>query len=182
MGQQDVLEVLRRTTLFARFNEEQLEVVPKVGRTRTYQPGDVIVRAGSEGAESMWVLLEGEVEIRVGGEPVGVFGPGKHFGELALLTDAPRSADVVAIGDVRALEFSRAHLRGLIHSDPEVAFAVLGELATRLRDLTELTAEMIEASPEAERIAHARGVARQPDEGPRHLGPIEYALRRLPEV
>lgn len=177
MSDERILEVLRGTTLFARFNEEQLEVVPKVGRTREYDPDDVIVTAGAEGADSMWLVLEGEVEVHAGGEPIGTLGVGKHFGELALLTDSPRSADVVAVGPVRALEFSRSHLRGLVASDPEVAFAILAELGFRLRQLTELVGEMIEASPQAEAIARERGVTSRDDRGPAQLASIDHPLR-----
>jgi CRP-like cAMP-binding protein len=177
MTDEGVLDILRRTTLFARFNEEQLEVVPKVGRSRAYEAGDVIVRQGDERAESMWVVLEGEIEVRAGGEPIGTLGPGGHFGELALLADAPRSADVIAVGHVEALEFARSHLRGLIHSDPEVAFAILAELSTRLVRLTETAAEMIEASPEAAAVARVRGYEQRTD-APVQLGLIEYAVRR----
>jgi CRP-like cAMP-binding protein len=178
MADETVLGILRNTTLFARFNDEQLEVVPKVGRARTYEPGQVIVDRGAEQAQSMWVVLEGEVDVRAGGEVIGRLGPGKHFGELALLTDATRSADVVASGPVTALEFSRSHLRGLIHGDPEVGIAILAELATRLRDLTDLIAAMIEASPEADAVAREWGIGRRSDPAGEQLDLIEASLER----
>jgi len=178
MADAAILDILRNTTLFARFNDEQLEVVPKVGRARDYQAGEVIVDRGAEQAQSMWVILEGEVDVCVGGEVIGKLGPGKHFGELALLTDATRSADVVASGTVRALEFSRSHLRGLIHGDPEVGIAILAELATRLRELTDLVGAMIEASPEADAVAREWGVGRRSDPAGRQLGLIDASLER----
>jgi CRP-like cAMP-binding protein len=178
MADPHILAILRDTTLFARFNDEQLEVVPKVGRTRRYQPGETIVDRGEEHAQSMWVVLEGEVDVCVGGEVIGTLGPGKHFGELALLADAARSADVVAAGPVTALEFSRSHLRGLIHGDPEVGLAILAELATRLRELTDLVAAMMEASPEADAVARAMGIARRSDPAGEQLDLIEASLER----
>lgn len=173
MSDDRVREILRKTTLFAGFTDEQLEVVPKVARIRDYGAGEVIVREGDEAARSMWLLLEGEVEVRVGGEPIGSLGAGNYFGEMALLADTTRAADVVAVGGVKALELSRSHLRGLIHSDPEVAMAILAELSFRLRRLTDTVAEILSASPEAAAAARDRGLRQRADAVLRQVGPID---------
>jgi CRP-like cAMP-binding protein len=165
---ENAMDVLRTTSLFAGFNEEQLEMVPKVGRQRRFETGDKIVEEGATGAQSLWLILEGEVDVVVGGEAHRTLGPGTHFGELALLTDAPRSADVVARTDTLALEFSRRHLDGLIAANPQVAIDMLAELATRLRRATEALAEMVAAQQAGHDTAD-----------PHHLGAIEYAMQRF---
>jgi CRP-like cAMP-binding protein len=157
------MNVLRTTSLFAGFNEEQLEMVPKVGRERNFEPGEKIVEAGATGARSLWLVLEGEVDIVVGGQVLRSQGPGTHFGELALLADAPRSADVVARTKSVALELSRSHLHGLIGANPQVALDMLAELATRLREVTEALAEK----------TTAQTVDDDPPD-PGYLGPIAY--------
>ena len=162
------MDVLRTTSLFAGFNEEQLEMVPKVGRERSFESGDKIVEEGATGARSLWLVLDGEVDIVVGGQVLRSQGPGTHFGELALLTDAPRSADVVARTATVALELSRNHLDGLIGANPRVAIDMLAELATRLRGVTERLAEVLDTQ--------------QPDadpSSPNHFGAIESASDRL---
>ncbi len=159
------MNVLRTTSLFAGFNEEQLEMVPKVGRERNFESGEMIVEEGSTGARSLWLVLEGEVDIVVAGEVLRSQGPGTHFGELALLAEAPRSADVVARTETVALELSRSHLHGLISANPQVALDMLAELATRLRDVTEALAEKT-----AVESAHAA------PSDPYYLGPIEYGV------
>ena len=143
-------------------------MVPKIGRRRNFEAGDVIVEKGATGARSLWLVLEGEVDVIVGGEVHRTLGPGTHFGELALLTEAPRSADVVARTETLALEFSRNHLDGLIAANPQVAVDMLGELAMRLRRATEALAEAVAAQQAGDTTA-------QPD----HLGAIEYALQGL---
>jgi len=168
MLSETAMNVLRTTSLFAGFNDEQLEMVPKVGRERTFEPGEKIVEEGATGARSLWLVLDGEVDIVVAGKVLRSQGPGSHFGELALLTEAPRSADVVARTTTVALELSRSHLHGLIGSNPQAAIDMLAELATRLRHVTEVLAKMTE-SESAE--------AAKPDA--HHLGAIEYALDRL---
>jgi CRP-like cAMP-binding protein len=161
MISKQAFEVLRNTSLFAGFTDEQLEVVPKVALPREFGPGDKIVEEGATGARSLWLILEGEVDVLVAGQVLRTLGPGHHVGELALLTDAPRSADVVARTATVALELSRRHLEGLISANPQVAMAMLAELATRLRRATEA-------------LARALGAPEAPPEPP-HLGAIEYA-------
>ncbi len=173
-------EVLRSTTLFAGFNQEQLEEVPKVALPRTFEPGEVIVAEGEMGAASLWLILEGEVEIRVGGRLLRTEGPGAHIGELALLIDAPRSADVVAVKQTTALQLTRDHLRGLIHANPDVAMSIMAELALRLRNLTLTVGEILRVSPEAATIAAEQGIEPLPGRPDPHLGPIETAIHSKP--
>lgn len=168
MISENAMNVLRKTSLFAGFNEEQLEMVPKVGRERHFEPGETIVEKGATGAASLWLVLEGAVDVVVGGSVYHTLGPGTHFGELALLLDAPRTADVVARDETTALEFSRSHLNGLIAANPQVAIDMLAELATRLRKTTEALAAA---------NAAARGISETAE--PDYLGAIEYALHRV---
>ncbi len=182
MLSEQAAEVLRSTTLFAGFSQEQLEEVPKVALPRTFEPGEVIVAEGELGAGSLWLILEGEVEIRVAGQLLRTEGPGAHIGELALLIDAPRSADVIAAEQTTALQLTRDHLRGLIHANPDVAMSIMAELALRLRNLTGTVAEILRVSPEAAAIAAEHGLESMPGRPSPHLGPIEFALDSdLPE-
>lgn len=173
----NALEALRTTSLFAGFTDEQLEAVPQVGRLHEFEKGDRIVELGATGSASLWLVLEGEVEVLVAGQHHRSIGPGNHFGEMALLTEAPRSADVVASEPTVALEFSRRHLEGLIASNPQVAMDMLAELAMRLRVTTDALAEVIRSSEEA--AIEARKLGLQRTEGPLpHLAAIDHALRR----
>lgn len=179
MISEKAFDVLRTTSLFAGFTEEQLEVVPKVGRQREFAPGERIVVAGTTGARSLWLVLEGEADVVVAGQIHRTLGSGTHFGELALLTDAPRSADVVARTEVVALEFSQRHLEGLIAANPQVAMDMLGELATRLRETTEALAEVIASSADAAKEARRLGLEKAAGIAQPHLAAIEHALQRL---
>lgn len=80
--------------------------------TRFLQAGQVVVKEGDPG-HSMFVVLEGRVAVAreaEGREPVIVeqLGAGEFFGELALLTGAPRTASVVALEDAVVLELSQS--------------------------------------------------------------------------
>lgn len=176
MISEQAFDVLRTTSLFAGFTDEQLAVVPKVALPRAFEPGTVIVTEGSP-ANSMFLIVEGEVEVRVGGRTHRTMGPGNHFGEMALLTDMPRAADVVARTSTTALELSRRHLEGLIASSPRAAVDMLAELARRLRAATEALAAMMETSAESAAEARRRGLRQATDGGP-DLGAIAYVVGR----
>jgi len=63
--------------------------------TRLYAAGEIIFAQGQPG-DVMYVVKEGEVEIRLGKKVVDTIGPEGFFGEMALIDDAPRSASAVA--------------------------------------------------------------------------------------
>ena len=61
----------------------------------SYEPGQIIFREGEPG-DSMYVILEGEIEIRVHDKAIDTSGPGQIIGEMALVDKSPRSATAVA--------------------------------------------------------------------------------------
>ena len=174
MISEQAFEALRTTSRFAGSTEEQLEMVPKVGRVREFAPGDCIVQVGEEVNPGLWLVLEGTARVEVEGEVLRTIGAGGHFGEMALLTGEARAADVLADTDLVAMELSDRHLKGLIGRDPDVAIAMLAELARRLRTMTEAFGEFVRRSPEGAAMAGAVGVSSGDEQ---ILGPIEYALR-----
>ena len=60
--------------------------------------------------------------------------PGEIFGEMAILEEAPRSATMVAMDDVKVLEFNKANFEGLMSSKPELAIKLLKIFARRIYD------------------------------------------------
>ena len=93
--------------------------------------GQTIIEEGTVGA-TMYVLLDGEVEIHAGGQQT-VCGPGTIFGEMALIDDAPRSATVLAKTDCRLLELDRRRFESLVSETPYFALEVMHVMADRLR-------------------------------------------------
>lgn len=164
MISEQAFEVLRRTSLFAGFTDEQLEMVPKVALPRNYEPEHVIIEDGATDVRSLYCVLQGQCDVIIAGELHRTIGPGGYFGELALLTDGPRTATVVARTDVVALELTRSHLRGLIAGNPDVALAMLGELAQRLRTTSVALGAAINASLKAAAAARGHGFAAAGDQ------------------
>jgi CRP-like cAMP-binding protein len=94
--------------------------------------GQVIFAEGDP-ADAMYLILSGEVELQLGGEPFGVESAGGMIGETALLGSASRSGTATARSDVRLARLDRAQLKELMHDNTDFALHVMAALANRLR-------------------------------------------------
>ena len=128
----DWLPVLAGVPLFRDLPRRHLKRVAALARTRRFAAGAPIVRAGSAG-DSFYVLLDGSARVVPAGGRPRRLAAGESFGEMALLDDAPRSADVVAEEEVLALTISRSAFGKLLRREPQLASALLRTLAGRLR-------------------------------------------------
>ncbi|HEX6331800.1 MAG TPA: cyclic nucleotide-binding domain-containing protein [Actinomycetota bacterium] len=97
---------LRVVEAFASLGADDLAAVVSQGRWINAGPGETIIRQGEEG-DAFYGLGSGQVEIVRDGERVGTLGAGAHFGEVALLTDAPRTASVIARTPARLFRLGR---------------------------------------------------------------------------
>jgi CRP/FNR family transcriptional regulator, cyclic AMP receptor protein len=128
----DWLATLAQVPLFEGLPKRHLRRIAKLARIRRFAPGSTMVRTGDPG-RSFYVLLDGNAKvIRVDARSRRL-GPGDYFGEMALLDDSPRSAGVVADGEVLALTIDRPGFTKLVRAEPALAHALLRTLAARLR-------------------------------------------------
>ena len=128
----DWLDTLEEVPLFEGLSKRHLRRIAKLAHIRRFAPGSVMVRAGDAG-RSFYVLLDGSAKgNRAGGRSVRI-GAGSFFGEMALIDDSPRSADVVAEGEVLTLTIDRPGFAKLLRSEPALSQALLRTLADRLR-------------------------------------------------
>ena len=97
----------------------------------TCAAGDRILKKGGV-ARNMFVVLDGNFEVRDGDTLVRILSPGDVFGEMAFLLEQPRAADVYAATDGRILSLSEGTLRKLVASDPDVAAPLLLNLSKML--------------------------------------------------
>src|SRR6185369_12864806 len=93
-------------------------------------PGEEIVSKGARGRE-MYFIASGAVEVLVGVGAVRLEA-GNFFGELALLADRPRTADVIAVGYCHLLELSRSDLRRILRAYPAMRAEIEKVAAERL--------------------------------------------------
>jgi CRP-like cAMP-binding protein len=99
----------------------------------SFTAGQSVFQAGDPG-ETMYIVVEGEVEILDGPLVLEVAGPGTIVGELALIDDAPRSASVVAKTDCRLVPVDRRRFQYMVQETPFFGLAVMKVLADRLRN------------------------------------------------
>jgi CRP/FNR family cyclic AMP-dependent transcriptional regulator len=97
-----------------------------------FAPGDAIIRAG-EPADAMYVILEGNVDIRLGDTSLDVAGRGEIVGEMAMVDQSSRSASVRALTPVRLARIDRRRFLYLIQNTPSFAIDVMTVMAARLR-------------------------------------------------
>jgi CRP-like cAMP-binding protein len=124
--------VLEGVPLFRSLSRRHLKRVASLANKRRYGPGTSIVRAGDSGS-AFYVVLDGAVRVV---PPTGrprKLGVGDFFGEMALLDDSPRSASVVAEGEVLTMTISRTAFVKLLKREPALAHELLRTLAARLR-------------------------------------------------
>ncbi len=126
--------VLQHVPLFESLSRRHLRRVAACARTRRFEDGAAIVRAGQTGS-TFYVVLEGEAAVSAAGGRGVRLRAGDYFGEMALLDGAPRSADVRAVGEVVAMEIGRTAFARMLKQEPQIALALLRTLAGRVRRL-----------------------------------------------
>jgi CRP-like cAMP-binding protein len=103
-----------------------------LGRIETFPAGAPIF-AENQASDRMYLLLEGEVRLLRGTRSLDIVKAGEIFGELAVITGAPRSAGAVALGDCRAASLDAAQFEQALARTPEFALMLMSILMNRLR-------------------------------------------------
>ena len=122
---------MRKVPLFSGCSKRELAQIASVADELSFREGRTLMQEGKPGREFI-VLLDGKVEVRKGGRKLPTRGGESFYGELALLTDAPRSATVTTATPVRALVITDRAFRRVLTSSPSIQSKVLQSLAERL--------------------------------------------------
>jgi CRP/FNR family transcriptional regulator, cyclic AMP receptor protein len=116
-------------------SDDEVDFSPLVRRgvrTRYFAKGETIFREGEQGDE-LFVVVRGQVEIKSGNRLFETVGQNGIFGEMALIDDSPRSADVVALTDVTVMPIQEQQFLFMVKHTPFFALRVMRVLANRLR-------------------------------------------------
>ena len=128
-------ETLRKVPMFSRLELSKLKLLAFTSERCTYEGGEVLFEAG-DAPDSAYVIMQGAVEILADTEegPVVevVLGNNELFGELGVLTNAPRSATVRARDQLVALRITDEMFLTLLGENPEVALDVMRQLSEKL--------------------------------------------------
>jgi CRP-like cAMP-binding protein len=116
---------LKQVPLFADLDSRQLKKLAARFRERTVGPGTKVTTEGEMSGVGFFVVGSGEAAVNGGGEDVATLGPGAHFGELALVSEAARTATVTATTELRLLEIPFWDFRDFAHANPDVTWKLL---------------------------------------------------------
>jgi CRP-like cAMP-binding protein len=129
-GRPEFVDALASVPLFSGLGKKQLQVAVRLGHDLSFNPGQTIVKEGELGI-GFYVILSGKAEVRLKGKVLSQLGKGDFFGEMAVLDNQPRSADVIAVEPTRCAAFTAWSFEALIHLRPEIPAAIMAELAKR---------------------------------------------------
>jgi len=132
LSEDSVVSMLGGSPLFAGLKKGQLKAIARSSRERAFKSGDEIVREGELGV-GFYLILGGSAEVRRAGRVLTRLGRGQFFGEMGLLDQQPRSADVIALEDTDCLVLSAPTFWSLVSTNPKIARTMVQELARRLR-------------------------------------------------
>jgi CRP-like cAMP-binding protein len=107
----------------------------------SFAAGERIFAQGDLGTE-MFIIQEGEVQIvkHIGSEShvLSRLEKGDFFGEMAVLEALPRTADAVAVTDVKVVEINGSRFDEMLRRNPEVAVRIIRKYSKRLREANTL--------------------------------------------
>jgi small-conductance mechanosensitive channel/CRP-like cAMP-binding protein len=144
---EEVFKRLRAVDVLQPMSDQALQSIASNVKMHFYSRGEAILRHGTTG-DSMFVVNTGSVVVRVpddsltGWHQVAELGPGTVFGEMALLTGEMRTADVVAMTDVIALEIGKESLAPVLEVQPDLAGAISHQIMQRRDHLASLRGDV----------------------------------------
>jgi small-conductance mechanosensitive channel len=116
------------------------QTIADASRVHVYAKGETIIRHDAEG-DSMFIVHAGSVSVRVDEAEVARLSAGDFFGEMALLTGERRTADVVALTEVIAVEIAKDALQPVLQDLPDLAAAISAKVLERRDTLDARRAE-----------------------------------------
>jgi CRP-like cAMP-binding protein len=133
MRRDSKVEHLSRVRLFSALNKKELGLIGRVSDEVQVPTGKVLCREGETGHE-FFLILDGQAEVDAAGHHVAELGPGQYFGELSLLTRAPRNATVTAKSDMDVLVLGQREFSAILEEVPALSHKLLAVMAERLRE------------------------------------------------
>ncbi len=125
-------DALGSVPFFSGLDKKLLKTIVANGKEIQYKAGDTIVRQGEVGV-GFFLILQGQVEVRSNGKVLATLSTGGFFGEMSLIDDQPRSANVVAVQPTKCFALTTWSFSSILSSHPEIAMPILKEVVKRLR-------------------------------------------------
>lgn len=133
--------VLKKVDIFAGLKEKDLKKIHRLSIERSVRRGDYVFLRGTFG-KVLYIIIEGLIKIEQPTErgrvkTLALLGPGECFGEMAIVTNLPRSASAVAIEDTKLIMLKREVFIDHLQNQPEVSLRIIEVLCQRLTEANE---------------------------------------------
>jgi CRP-like cAMP-binding protein len=140
-------DVLRQSPLFSGVDDDSAAVLEDSMAASALARGDVLFNEGDSGSQ-LYVVIEGKIKLgRTSADGrenlLAILGPGQMFGELSFFDPGPRSATATAVTDVELKSLGHDALSPVLTTHPDVALALLNQLAGRLRRTNEVVGDLV---------------------------------------
>ena len=133
-----IIERLSAVDIFAPLSEEETAMLAHAAVRHVFAPGETVIRAGDPGS-SMFVVHNGRVRVQVPDNgrqrTVATLNEGDFFGEMALFTGEPRTANVIALEETEVLEIGYAAMKSVFDSNPDLVESLSFIIAERRQGL-----------------------------------------------
>ena len=129
---EDGADVLARSPVFRELSQEALEAIAGAVHSLVVSESSIILRQGDPG-DCLYIIRSGSVRIFRKNEEgmnldISIKGPGETFGEMALLTGEPRSADVEALGETHLMVLPKDQLDRILRDFPDISKVFVREM------------------------------------------------------
>jgi CRP/FNR family transcriptional regulator, cyclic AMP receptor protein len=130
-SQDTKVQALKGVPLFEDLSRKELVQLERVCEDLEVEPGKVLCQEGRTGHE-FFVIVDGKVQVTRKGRRVATLSSGDFVGEIALVTELPRTATVTAETPVRLVVLTPREFHAVLDQNPKVERKVLRVLARRL--------------------------------------------------
>jgi CRP/FNR family cyclic AMP-dependent transcriptional regulator len=127
----DVQATIKNAPLFAQLPKKDITRLCAALTERNITAGTVIIEEGKPGV-GFFVIASGSATVSVKGKAIRSLGVGDHFGEVALIDDGPRMAEVVADTELECYVLPAWQFRAFVKDHPDVAWALMQSLVRRI--------------------------------------------------
>jgi CRP/FNR family cyclic AMP-dependent transcriptional regulator len=130
---QEAVNLLKRVPIFEGLDDRELERIAASMKQRTFRSGDTVTTEG-QGGVGFFVIEDGQAKVTIHGDERRRLGPGDYFGEVALLTDRPRTATITAESDLRCYGMTSWDFKPLVETHGSIAWKLLQAMAKNYAD------------------------------------------------
>jgi CRP/FNR family transcriptional regulator, cyclic AMP receptor protein len=131
------VDQLRHVNIFSKLDDRDLEVISRISRVKTVNKGQLVFQEGEAG-DSLYTILKGTVKVCLYDESgkeyiLDIIESGGFFGELSLIDELPRSANVTTLDNCEFLIVNRHDFEWVLMENPAITISILKTCSNRLR-------------------------------------------------